>query len=233
MSQKASGVLGLKTKEIDCYSIGPIMLLFNVVGRKMSHQGLFVCIEGLDGCGKTTQARLLVRRLKRIHDAVYTAEPSRGEIGRFIKKYCLHTEKRGFVVVEALLFAADRFEHLRNEVLPALDKGRIVVSDRYLYSSLAYQGATGLDLKWIAEINEHAITPDLALFIDVDPQTVIRRLKRKKSVMENLETQLRVREIYLEFVEKGVLTRIDGNKSRSEVTEDIASAVSDCLKKVC
>lgn len=132
-----------------------------------------------------------------------------------------------------MLFAADRFEHLRNEVLPALDKGRIVVSDRYLYSSLAYQGATGLDLKWIAEINEHAITPDLALFIDVDPQTVIRRLKRKKSVMENLETQLRVREIYLEFVEKGVLTRIDGNKSRSEVTEDIASAVSDCLKKVC
>ena len=223
--------MGLKTKEIDCYSIGPIMLLFNVVGRKMSHQRLFVCIEGLDGCGKTTQARLLVRRLKRIHDAVYTAEPSRGETGRFIKRHCLHTEKRGSVVVEALLFAADRLEHVRNEVLPALNKGRIVVSDRYLYSSLAYQGAAGLDLEWIEKINEHAITPDLALFIDVDPNIVIRRLKRKKSVMENLETQLKVREIYLKFVEKGALMRIDGNRSRSEVAKDITSAVSDCLKK--
>jgi len=210
------------------------MLLSEAMGREeMGRRGVFICVEGLDGCGKTTQAKLLVKRLKKDYDAVYTAEPSRGEIGRFVKKHYLHAERRGSVVVEALLFAADRFEHVKNEVVPALDKGKVVVSDRYVYSSLAYQGAAGLDLKWIETINEHAITPDLALFIDVDPQTVIRRLKRKKSVMENLETQVKVREIYLKFVERGVLVGIDGNRSKSEVARDITFKVKDCLKKTC
>ena len=193
-------------------------------------KGFFICIEGLDGCGKTTQAKLLVKRLKKMgYDAVYTAEPSCGRIGRFIKKYCLHGEKRVSVVVEALLFAADRFEHVEKEVLPALDNGKIVVSDRYVYSSLAYQGAAGLDLEWIERINKHAIKPNLAIFIDVKPEIVLQRLKRKKSVMENLETQQRVREVYRKFVEKGDLVKIDGNRSKIEVAEAIFEVVSKKL----
>jgi dTMP kinase len=129
-----------------------------------------------------------------------------------------------------LLFAADRVEHLRSEVLPALEKGKIVVSDRYVFSSLAYQGAAGLDLKWIEEVNKHAVRPDLALFIDVDPKTVTGRLKRKKSVMENLETQLKVREVYSKYVENGALLRIDGNKSKREVTKEIWRVVNDFLR---
>jgi len=129
-----------------------------------------------------------------------------------------------------LLFAADRVEHLKSEVLPALEKGKIVVSDRYVFSSLAYQGAAGLDLKWIEEINKHAVRPDLALFIDVDPKTVTGRLKRKKSVMENLETQLKVREVYSKYVENGALLRIDGNKSKREVTKEIWRVVNDFLR---
>lgn len=199
----------------------------------MSGRGVFVCIEGLDGCGKTTQAKLLVGGLKRDYDAVYTAEPSKGQIGEFIKKHYLHTDKRGLIVVEALLFAADRFEHLKSEVLPRLDEGKVVVSDRYVYSSLAYQGAAGLDLKWIEQINEHAIRPGLALFVDVEPEIVIRRLKRKKSVMESLENQRKVRKIYLEFVEKGELVSVDGNRSKRKVADDIAGVVSDFLRKVC
>jgi dTMP kinase len=197
----------------------------------MVDRGIFICVEGLDGCGKTTQAKLLVRRLKKDYDAVYTAEPSNGRIGKIIKKNYLHADKRGSAVVEALLFAADRFEHLKSEVLPALDEGKLVVSDRYAYSSLAYQGATGLDLEWIEKINEHAISPDLALFIDVEPETVIRRLKRKRSVMENLETQLKVREIYLRFVGKDGLVRIDGNKTKTEVAREITATVKEFLKK--
>ena len=135
----------------------------NVEGlTSMKKKGFFICIEGLDGCGKTTQARLLVKKLRQMgFDAVYTAEPSCGKIGLFIKKYCLHGEKRVSVVVEALLFAADRFEHIENEILPALDKGKIVVSDRYIYSSLAYQGAAGLDLKWIKMIKKEVKKCDL------------------------------------------------------------------------
>lgn len=197
----------------------------------MGVRGVFICIEGLDGCGKTTQAKLLVKRLKRDHDAIYTAEPSRGQIGKFIKKYCLHSTRRGSSVVEALLFAADRFEHVENEVLPALSKGKIVVSDRYVYSSLAYQGAGRLDLGWIQKVNEHAIRPDLAIFIDVKPEFVVQRLKPRKSVMENLETQRKVRKVYVKFVEKGELVRIDGNRSKREVAENIVTVVSSFLKK--
>jgi len=198
----------------------------------MKGKGFFICVEGLDGCGKTTQTKLLVRKLRKIGwDAVYTAEPSRGKIGQFIKKYCLHGEKRTFPIVEALLFVADRFEHVEREVIPALNEGKIVVSDRYVYSSLAYQGATGLDLKWIEMINEHAIRPDLAIFVDVEPEAVIKRLKPKKSVMENLETQRKVREVYVKFVEKGELVRIDGNKSTKEVADDVLKVVLRFLEK--
>ena len=194
-------------------------------------KGVFICIEGLDGCGKTTQAKLLVKKLKKHYDAVYTAEPSRGEIGKFIKKNCLNAERRGSVLVEALLFAADRVDHVQNEVSPALGKGRVVVSDRYVYSSYAYQGAAGLELEWIEKLNEHAIRPDLAIFIDVKPETVVQRLKRKKSVMEDLETQKKVREVYLKYVEKDQLVRLDGNKPKRAVAKDLFRIVKDFLEK--
>ena len=188
----------------------------------MGRKGFFICVEGLDGCGKTTQARLLVKRLKKMgYDAVYTAEPSRGRIGMLVKRYFLHGEKRVSAVIEALLFAADRFEHVEKEVIPALNEGKIVVSDRYVYSSLAYQGADGLDLKWIEMINYHVIRPGLAIFVDVEPEAVVHRLKPKKSVMENLETQHKVREVYTNFVKKGELVKINGNKSKREVADDI------------
>jgi dTMP kinase len=198
----------------------------------VNERGAFICIEGLDGCGKTTQAKLLVKRLQKSHNAVYTAEPSRGKIGAFIRKSCLYGEKRLSSVVEALLFAADRLEHVENEVLPALRQGRLVVSDRYVYSSLAYQGAAGLSLDWIEKINEHALRADLAIYIDVDPQIVMRRLKPNKSVMENLETQQKVREVYLKYAAKGELTRINGNKSVGEVAQALLATVLNFLKTI-
>jgi len=198
----------------------------------MEGKGLFVCVEGLDGCGKTTQTKLLVKRLKKMgYHAVYTAEPSRGKVGSFIRKYCLHGERRVLTVVEALLFAADRFEHVESEIIPALNEGKIVASDRYVYSSLAYQGAAGLDLEWIKRINEYAIRPNLAIFIDVEPETVIRRLKLKKSVMENLEIQRKVREVYMEYVKGGELVKIDGNQSKKKVADDILKVVLRFLEK--
>jgi len=199
----------------------------------LREKGFFICIEGLDGCGKTTQAKLLVKRLKKGYNAVYTGEPSHGKIGTFIKKYCLHGKRRLTGVVEALLFAADRFEHVQNEVLPALNERKLVISDRYVYSSLAYQGATGLDLEWIRKINEHALRPDLAIFIDVDPEIVIKRLKRKKSVMENLETQRKVRDVYVKFVGRRELVKVDGNRSKSKVADEILKVVLGFLERAC
>jgi dTMP kinase len=196
----------------------------------LSKKGSFICIEGLDGCGKTTQAKLLAKKLRKSHNAVYTAEPSRGKIGAFIRKRCLYNEKRGSTVVEALLFAADRVEHVENEVLPALREGRLVISDRYVYSSLAYQGAAGLSLDWIEKVNAHTLKPDLAVFLDVDLKTVMNRLKSRKSVMENMETLQKVRDVYLKFVAKGDLVRIDGNRGKAEVAEALSALVLNFLE---
>jgi dTMP kinase len=199
----------------------------------MHRKGSFVCIEGLDGCGKTTQAKLLAGRLKETYRAFYTAEPSDGKIGGFIKQYCLNAKRRLSSIVEALLFAADRFEHVENVVLPGINEGRLVISDRYVYSSLAYQGAAGLDLAWIEKINEHAIRPDLAVFIDVSPEAVVERLKRRRSIMENLGTQRTVRQVYLSFVKEGELVMIDGNASKQKVANDILRVVLEFLEKTC
>jgi dTMP kinase len=188
-------------------------------------KGAFICIEGLDGSGKSTQAKLLVAKLRKSHNALYTAEPSRGKIGTYIRNSCLYGEKRLSTVVEALLFAADRIEHVENEVLPALNEGHFVISDRYVYSSLAYQGAAGLSLEWIEKVNAHALKPDLAVFIDVDPKTVMRRLKPQRSVMENIETQQKVRDVYFKFVARGDLVSLDGNRTKAEVAEALSAMV--------
>lgn len=195
----------------------------------MIRKGCFVCIEGLDGSGKSTQARLLAERLQKTRRVLLTVEPSRGRIGTFIRQSYLYGENRLSSVVEALLFAADRVDHVQNEIVPALETGDVVISDRYVYSSLAYQGAAGLSLEWIEKVNSHALRPDIALFLDVDLGTVMKRLKPRKSVMENLETQERVRGYYLDLVKVGLLRRVDGNRVKSEIAEEIFSIVQDFL----
>ena len=197
----------------------------------MSNRGVFVCIEGLDASGKTTHARRLVESLwQKGFDAVYTTEPSTGEIGKFVRTYALQRKKRVSSVVEALLFAVDRVDHVETRIKPALQKDKIVVCDRYLYSSLAYQGAAGLDLNWIREINKNAITPDLAIYLDVPPEVVVKRIKWKKSVMERLQIQQKVQEIYMKLVEEGLLVRVDGNRPKDAVSKDILAVVVDFLQ---
>lgn len=201
----------------------------------MGKRGAFICVEGLDASGTTTHAHILVENLRRRgFEAVYTTEPSRGEIGRFIRNRVLQRGKRVPSVVEALLFAVDRVDHVERMIKPAMGRGEIVVSDRYVYSSLAYQGAAGLDLDWIEEINREAPIPDLAVYIDVPPEVVVERMeriRRRKSVMEDLETQRRVRDIYLRLVEEGRLVLVDGNRPREEVSRDILSIVVDFIKE--
>jgi len=166
-------------------------------------------------------------------EAVYTTEPSTGEVGNLIRRYVLDRKKRVPVAVEALLFAADRVDHVEKEIKPALQKSKIVVCDRYVYSTLAYQGAAYLDLTWIKRINRFALVPDLALFLDVSPEVVVERMlpKPKRSVMETLQNQRRVREVYLRMVKEGRLMRIDGNKSVGYVAADILKVVVDFLER--
>lgn len=192
----------------------------------MSKRGIFVCIEGIDASGKTTHARRLVENLRRKgFDAIYTTEPTSGEIGNFIRTRILQSRERVPSIIEALLFAVDRIEHVENTIKPALQEGKIIVSDRYVYSSLAYQGAAGLDLRWIEEINKFTIQPDLAIYIDIPAEVVFERLRREKSVMENFQTQSKVREVYLKLVKDEKLILINGNRPGDEVEKDILTTV--------
>ncbi len=193
--------------------------------------GVFICIEGVDGCGKTTQAKILVRNLRRRgFDAVYTTEPSVGKVGTLIKRFVLARQRRVSTALEALLFAADRVDHVQGEVKPLMKWGKVVVCDRYIYSSLAYQGAAGLDLEWIDCINQFALKPDLALFLDVAPERLVGRLKRKKSVMETMRNLKKVREVYLKLVEQQRLIASDGNGSIEEISKSILNIVLEKLE---
>ncbi len=195
-------------------------------------KGYFVCIEGPDKSGKTTQSKLLVKALCRTgYDAVYTTEPSHGEIGNFIRSHVLSRTQRLSPVVEALLFAADRADHIEREIKPLLDEGKVVVSDRYVYSSLAYQGAAGLDINWIAKINRHALVPDLAICLDVPVGVIFQRCRGNRSVMELPEIQKRVREVYLRLIKEGKMISIDGSRPIDSVATDVQRLVLERLKK--
>ena len=199
----------------------------------MTKPGIFICLEGIDASGKSTQARWLVRNLRsRGFNAIYTTEPSKGEVGSFIRQYVLQRKRRVPAVVEALLFAVDRVDHVESKIEPALESGKIVVSDRYVYSSLAYQGATDLDINWIKQINSMALPPDLAIYIDAPPEVVVKRMRRRRSVMETLENQRRVREVYMQLVREERLVLVDGNRPASEVAQNILAMVLKRLKSV-
>lgn len=195
-------------------------------------KGLFIVIEGIDGAGKTLQSKLLQKELiKKGFKAVYTTEPSKSFIGKILRK----TSVKGVKLspeVEALLFAADRFQHINLEVLPSLNKGEIVICDRYFYASLAYQGAQGVDLNWIKTINKFSIKPDLAIYLDVPAEIGLSRIaKRKKTVFEKIEIEEKVREIYLKLVEEKELILINANKPIKEVKKEITDLIFKTLLK--
>jgi dTMP kinase len=194
-------------------------------------KGYFICIEGLDKSGKTSQSILLVEALiKNGFDAIYTTEPSNGEIGKFIRRFILDRKKRISIFVEALLFAADRAEHTEREILPMLKKNKVVITDRYIYSSLAYQGAAGLDIEWIKSINKSALKPDITIYLDIPIEVVLQRCKQKKSVMEWPKIQKGVKDCYQLFVDNKEMISINGNRSKEEVSRDIKKIIFHNLK---
>lgn len=161
----------------------------------MSHPARFIVIEGLDGAGTTTQAKRLAEDLNSSGiPAVYTYEPSEGPIGTLIRQ-ALH--RRVVVPGEngqgdalspstlTLLFAADRMDHLQATILPALNKGVWAVSDRYDYSTRAYQAAEAVgdhEDEWIRLCNGRARRPDLTFFLRVAPEAALKRLDTRASL---------------------------------------------------
>jgi dTMP kinase len=193
--------------------------------------GFLIALEGIDGSGKTIQARLLVKRLRKEGlDAYYTYEPTRGPFGRILRSmaHARDVDPR----LEALLFAADRLQHLMRVINPLLEKGLIIVSDRYLHSSLAYQSVTTGDQGWVEEINKFARKPDLGIYLDVSVSEGLSRLarRRKRSRFEDEDFLEQVREKYLEYVDRSELVKVDAGGPVDDVSSEIASIVENSLK---
>jgi len=136
--------------------------------------GFLLVLEGIDGAGTTTQGRRLARRLRRRGGrALFTSEPSGGVVGRHIRR-CLAESPGPSPDRLALLFAADRLDHFETVIAPALGDDTVVICDRYVLSSLAYQGAEG-DAAWVRSLNGRAPGADLTILLDVAPAVAARR----------------------------------------------------------
>lgn len=194
-------------------------------------KGLLVVFEGIDGSGKSTQAQGLVRRLRaRGLDAGYFREPTRGRWGREIKR--LARIAGSLTPEEELdLFLRDRREDVERNLLPGLAEGLIVVLDRYYFSTIAYQGAKGLDPERIRRLNERfAPKPDLVFILDLSATRGLRRIqgRRTRDVLFEKERYLRrVRLIFNGFRGRRFI-RLDAARDRRELGEEILARV---LKK--
>ena len=158
------------------------------------NQGLFISFEGIDGVGKSTQADLMESHLaKRGLEVVRTLEPGGTELGVEIRHLLLHRKGEVSVRSEALLYAADRAHHVASKIRPALAKGQIVISDRYLDSSVAYQGAgRQLDLTEVRDLSLWAVDnllPDLTVLLDLDAEAASIRRGQTGAEPDRLERE--------------------------------------------
>jgi len=194
----------------------------------------FITFEGMEGCGKSTQAKLLARALG--PDALVTQEPGGTAIGRAIRQLLLDPANRAMSPeAEVLLFFADRAQHVSEVIRPALAAGKTVISTRYVDTSLAYQGyGRGLDLgliRSVAVLATGGLRPDLTLFFDLPLEIglarVVRRGGRDRLESEVREFHERVRNGYLELAaaEPDRWIRIDASGSETDVEARTRAAV--------
>jgi len=211
-------------------------------------KGLFITFEGLEGCGKTTQAKMLFDFLtKQKIPSIYTKEPGGTKIGDKIRKILLDQEYEGMdYKTEMLLFLASRAENVRLIILPALEKGKVVISDRFYDSTTAYQGyGRGIDVKIINNLNSLVVEktiPDLTFILDINPDEGLRRSTSfgnsnemrfekefiNKKMIEGRLFLERVRYGYYQLSqeETGRIKIIDANRDKEDIFKEIVKIVN-------
>ena len=201
--------------------------------------GLFIAFEGGEGAGKSTQVALLEAELSAAgHEVVVTFEPGDTAVGKRLRAILLGHETGTLAPqTEALLYAADRAEHVAAVIRPALDRGCIVITDRYVDSSLAYQGAgRELTVEEVANLSSWAtegLTPDLTVLLDVDPEVGLRRFAEPADRLEAepLAFHRRVRDQFRQLAsrEPKRYVVIDASQSAEDVHRQTLSAVRERL----
>lgn len=193
-----------------------------------NYPGLFIDIEGLDGAGASTQVESVAHSLKGLGvKPILTKEPTAGLIGTLIRRAL---QKKISLPADSLqlLFVADRGEHLEKQIIPALKKGRMVITDRYLWSTVAF-GSIGSEKEWLLDLNRNFILPDLTFFIEVDPLVCLKRIAVDKSrqgieLFEGKERLTQAWDAYRWLSEKywwAQIMMVDGEKPKEQVTAAI------------
>lgn len=194
--------------------------------------GRFIVFEGLDKCGKETQAKMLKKwMVSNDLEAITTLEPNpHNPFGRMLREFLDKKIEIDSGKSLALLYTADRYEHLKSVVLPNLEKGITVISERYYYSTIAYQSVLyGVDPGWIREMNRFARKPDLVIYLDISPEESIRRAKTTDR-HENIGFQRKIKKAFGEIIQKEGFVVIDGGRSRKEVFADVKKAAGEILE---
>lgn len=206
-------------------------------------RGVFITLEGPDGCGKSTQSRMLRDALATAgYDVVRTFEPGGTGIGRRIREIILDTKSSGMCgITEFLLYAADRAQDVHEVIMPALAAGRIVIGDRFFDSSIAYQGyGLGMDVEAVRAVNAIAtrgLIPDLTVLLDIDPATGVARATGDRDAdrieQRKLEFHASVRNAYLQMAadEPGRFRVVGvGDRSIDQVHAAICRTVFEFLQ---
>jgi dTMP kinase len=198
--------------------------------QKLTPQPMFIAFEGLDGSGSSTQVRLLSERLERTgHKTLVTKEPTgTNPIGRLIREVLQHrfeTSPEGL----QLLFAADRAEHLRVDILPALKEGKIVLTDRYLFSTIAFGSYGVTDMDWLKQLNRLYPLPDITFLFKLDPELCIQRIQGRGTTFELFEKAEKLKVIWKNYEKISHdfpnFHLIDAAKSIAEISDTIWGAV--------
>jgi len=200
-------------------------------------KGLFITFEGIDGCGKTTQINLLNDYLKsKSYNTILTLEPGGSDIGKNLRQILLHHD--GFVddTCELLLYLADRAQHTQTVILENINRGNIVLCDRYIDSTVAYQGyARKGDIDKINLLNNIAtkgLLPDITFLFDIDVEIAQTRVGKEKDRLEkeSIDFHNRVREGYLEIARKNDRIKvIDSSKDIESIFEEVKKQIDKLL----
>lgn len=206
-------------------------------------KGIFITMEGPDGAGKTTVIGMLAKRLEEEgYQVLLTREPGGIEIAEQIRNVILDKKNtRMDPRTEALLYAAARRQHLVEKVIPALEKGYIILCDRFVDSSLAYQGyAREIGMEEVLSINNFAIDgvmPKLTIYFDIEPEIGLKRINQHKNRevnrldLEDLEFHQKVREGYYKIIEKNPerIYKIDASNPIEQVLKDVEEKVKGII----
>ncbi len=207
------------------------------------HKGIFITIEGLDGSGKSTQIPRIKSFLEeKGYEVLLTREPGGTIIGEKIRQILLDRDHKEIsAVTEALLYAASRAQHVEQVIMPALKEGKAVLSDRFVDSSIAYQGkGRGLGFKAIVDINEFAVCglkPDITILLDIDPEVGLDRVKAAKGAdrleQEKLDFHRKVYEGYKDLADmySDRIKVIDANKTIEEISREIKDKLNNIVRK--